>query len=137
MKAWLFDALCFVRPVPKVSFSVNHLAPLSRMPESNPYVSNQAAPRGPGIGRRRLFILLMAIGSLLILTSLYLYFFSETMTFYSPYSDETRQWIVMNPIGADYSIDFYLGFFAMLSSAILGLILITLSLTIRAFTPND
>ncbi len=109
------------------------------MDDSNPYATSQNSSLQPGTRGRRLTSALMALGFVLVGIALYMFFFAESFTFYTPYSLESSDWILHLPNGLDYSINSYVGVSAMIGCAILGffLLLISTVLKFRSFRNRD
>jgi hypothetical protein len=57
---------------------------------------------------------LMGIGFVLIGVAIYIFFFAESVTFYTPYSVESGGWTLHLPNGIDYSINSYVGISTMI-----------------------
>jgi vacuolar-type H+-ATPase subunit I/STV1 len=73
----------------------------------------------------------MGIGFVLMGVAMYMFFFAESFTFYTPYSVESGGWILHLPNGIDYSINSYVGISTMIGSAILGVLLLMLSSALK------
>ncbi len=87
------------------------------MVDSNPYSSAQNSNPQPLARGRQLSSALMGIGFLLMGVALYIFFFAESFTFYTPYSVESGGWILHLPNGIDYSINSYVGVSMMIGCA--------------------
>ncbi len=101
------------------------------MVDSNPYSSAQNSNPQPLARGRQLSSALMGIGFLLMGVALYIFFFAESFTFYTPYSVESGGWILHLPNGIDYSINSYVGVSMMIGCAILGILLLMISSTLK------
>jgi len=73
----------------------------------------------------------MGIGCVLTGVALYMFFFAESLTFYTPYSVESGGWILHLPNGIDYSINSYVGVSIMIGSAILGVVLLLIASALK------
>jgi len=73
----------------------------------------------------------MGIGFVLMGVALYMFFFAESFTFYTPYSVESGGWILHLPNGIDYSINSYVGVSIMIGSAILGVVLLLIASALK------
>jgi len=97
------------------------------MVDPNPYAPARDSSAQPLARARQFSSILMGIGFVLMGVALYMFFFAESFTFYTPYSVESGGWILHLPNGIDYSINSYIGVSTMIGSAILGIILLVIS----------
>lgn len=74
---------------------------------------------------------LMGIGFVLIGIAIYIFFFAESVTFYTPYSVESGGWTLHLPNGIDYSINSYVGISTMIGISILGVLLLMISSALK------
>jgi|GEM_PF-6547600 len=101
------------------------------MVDSNPYASTQNSRPQYLTRGRQLSSTLMGIGFVLMGVALYMFFFAESFTFYTPYSVESGGWILHLPNGIDYSINSYVGVSIMIGSAILGVVLLLIASALK------
>jgi multisubunit Na+/H+ antiporter MnhB subunit len=101
------------------------------MNDTNPYATTQNTSHPTGARGRRFTSALMALGFVLVGIALYMFIFAESFTFYTPYSLESSDWILHLPNGLDYSINSYVGVSAMIGSAVLGILLLTISSALK------
>jgi ABC-type Fe3+ transport system permease subunit len=108
------------------------------MDESNPYAPTQNTTRGTNPRGERVPRVLLALGFILIGIASYLFFFSESFTFYTPYSS-TSDWILSLPYGMDYSINSYIALSAMIGCLVIGLLLLLIStlMQLRSFRTRN
>jgi hypothetical protein len=101
------------------------------MIDTNPYASAQNSSPQPVARGRQFTSALMRIGFVLVGIALYMFFIAESITFYTPYSVESGDWILHLPNGFDYSINSCVGVSTMIGCAILGLLLLMISSALK------
>ncbi len=101
------------------------------MVDSNPYASDQKSSPQTLARGRRFTSALITLGFVLVGIALYLFFFAESFTFYTPYSLDSSDWILHLPYGMDYSINSYVGVSAMIGIAIFGILLLMISSALK------
>ena len=79
---------------------------------------------------KRTTVAAMTTGLALIAIAAYLFFFSKSFTFYTPYST-TSDWVLSLPTGMDYSISSHVGLGLTIGCFAIGSLLILISVMIH------